>query len=283
MLPALLGTAGCDSINRDISDFMSSLSPTSPSEAARNMLDPNDPDKRREGTLLISNSTFGGVDVYVDSYRDAVTYEQNPLVKAAAIRALAKHGRPDDARLIAAQLTDENPQVQWEAARGLQRLHEPAVVPALLSALEEKSMIEIAQGEQTAPPDVRIEAAIALGQYPEDRVFQGLVAALQARELAINLAASQSLWQITGQELGSDARAWLMWYSRADGDPFANKVDYEFPVYTRDRSWYEQLAFWYQPVVEHPAPPTGLVPSTERRTYEDVDSSDPDADDQAAP
>ncbi|UCD74210.1 MAG: HEAT repeat domain-containing protein [Phycisphaerales bacterium] len=250
--------AGCATIGQDLNALGRSLVPPTPREAAQKMLNPHDPDDRREGTVLLSNSTFGGVEVYVRAYRDGVTYENDPLAKAAFVRALARHGTVDDAPLIASQLTHEHYQVRWEAAKGLQRLHNPAVVGDLLRVL----------GDDVEDADIRLEVAVALGQYAEDRVFQGLISALDARELAVNLAAEQSLRTLTGQSLGPDPRMWLAWYDAAE-EPFAGEQDYLYPTYSRRQSWLEKLAFWSSPVVEYPAPPAGLRPSTERRTYEE--------------
>jgi hypothetical protein len=269
---AVLGLAlvgGCDTISQDFNDLTRSLFPPSPSQAAQWALDPHDPDHRREGTLLLANAPFGGNPPYMKMYRDYVANEPNPLVKAVAIRALAKHGTPEDAELIAPHLEDANKQVRWEAAKALQRLHNPAVVPLLLDTLS----------DEAEDQDVRVAAAIALGQYPEDRVFQVLVEALDARELAVNDAARRSLATLTGESFGLDPRAWLVWYDEHPDDAFAGRVEYLFPTYHRRDNLLETLAFWTDRVEEQPAPPAGLRPSTERRTYED---SEPQPKDEAA-
>ena len=201
-------------------------------------------------------------------YRDYVENETNPLVKAVAIRALGRHGTPEDAKLIAARLDEESVQVRWEAVKALQRLHQPAVVPSLLDVLRRA-------GEHS---DVRVDAAVALGQYPQDRVFQGLVAALDARELAVNVAAERSLRMLTGQELGSDPRTWLNWYNAHADDPFEAGLEYLYPTYRRKESFFEKLAFWSRRNFEQPAPPIGLRPLSERRTYEDEEGEPPPAD-----
>jgi len=257
----LVGAAvlcGCETISQDLRDLAKGLMPPTPREAAEQMLNPHEPDERREGTLLIANSPFGGVDVYIRAYRDRVMHEADPLVKAVSIRALARHGMPEDAPLIAEHLEHENVQVRWEAAKGLQRLHNPEVVPDLLAALRNVN----------GNSDVRAAAADALGQYAEDRVFQGLLAALDGRDLALNRAAGKSLWTLTGQEMGLDPRAWLSWYNAVEGDPFAGRQEYLFPTYHREDTWLERLAFWTSRVEEQPAPPAGLRPGTQRRTYE---------------
>ena len=68
-----------------------------------------------------------------------------------------------------------------------------------------------------------------------------------------------------------DAGDWLAWYRQANEQQiaFAGQQEYMYPTYSRDKSWLEELTFWNQVVFEEPAPPAGLRPSTERRTYEE--------------
>ncbi len=258
---ALFG--GCDSLNEEMSGLTTPFKQTSPSEAARMAVDPTDADKRREGIILLSNAPFGGVEVYVEFYRDAVKNEREPIVKAAAIQALGRHGNPSDALLIAPLLANDSEQVRWAAAIALQRLHNPAVVPDLLRAL----------ANENEKQDVRIAAATALGQYPEDRVFQGLVGALNARELAVNEAADQSLHTLTDMEFGLDSAQWLAWYAQAakTNSAFADQQEYLYPVYQRKLHWWEKIAFWKPIVWEQPGLPAGLSDDDARRTYDDSD------------
>lgn len=261
----LWAAAGCDTIGQDLSAFTEEFMPPTPTEAARLMIDPNDPDNRRRGVLMISNSPFGGGEPYLEIYRDMAIYERDPLAKAAALAALGRHGNPNDAIIIAASLDNENPQVKWASAQALQRIHNAAVVADLLDVLRRDE-------EQT---DTRIAAAVAVGQYAQDRVFQGLVGALDDRELALNLAAVTSLQTLTGEDFGLDGRAWLAWYNNAP-EPFAGQREYLYPTYQRDATWLERLAFWSSTTFEQPAPPAGLRPEGERRTYEDDDEMKPD-------
>jgi hypothetical protein len=263
LVAALIG--GCETLSQDLGHVASTINPISPSQAARMMVDPYDADNRRAGTILISNAVFGGSEPYVKLYRDMVLNEKDPIVKATAIRALARHGEPDDALRILPNLTHDNMQVRWEAAKGLQRLHNPAAAADLLKVLS----------NEADPADVRIAAATALGQYPTDRVFQGLVAALDASELGVNLAAQQSLATLTGRSLGLDATEWLAWYNSAasHGDAFAAHGEYMYPTYVRDESLWERLAFWTSRNFEQPAPPAGLRPKSQRGTYETEDAA----------
>ncbi len=249
--------AGCETMRQDISEI--SLASTTPSEAARMMMDTTDPDNRRQGTVLIANSPFGGVDIYVTWYRDSVQSEPNPLVKAVCVSALGRHGTPEDAVPIALCLEDEQFQVRWEAAKALQRLHYPAVVPVLLATLR----------DDDEESDIRVAAAIALGQYPQDRVFQALVAALDTMQLSINEASRRSLETLTGEDHGLEPPPWLRWYNGVS-NPFAGQKQYRYPTYHREESFLEKLAFWSSRSYEEPAIPTGLEQGG-RRTYSDSD------------
>ena len=259
---AALGAGGCETLNSDLSGLTDAITQPSPGEAARWMIDPNDADKRRKGTVIIANSGLGAVPANVSWYRDRVQNERDPIVLAVSIDALARHGAPDDARIIAPQLAHEDFQVRWAAARGLQRLHHPEVLGPLLTVLRN-------DGEAT---DVRVAAALALGQYPGDRAFQGLIAALNKRELAVNRAALESLSTMTGQDFGLDSNAWTAWYEQPDIGPehaFDRGSEYLYPVYDRDVSWLERVAFWSTPKFEERSQPAGLRPDDERRTYDD--------------
>jgi hypothetical protein len=249
--------AGCSTAGQDLSEFGNSFTSVTPSEAARMMVDPYDPDSRRQGTVLIANSPFGSADAYVSVYRDRVDHETDPLVKAVSLTALGRYGAPEDAPAIAACLDDEQFQVRWEATKALQRIHNPIVVGDLLRLLRNEQ-------EQ---PDIRVSAAVGLGQYPQDRVFQGLVWALDVRELAVNEAARRSLSTLTGQDFKLDPAAWLRWYN-ATPRPFADQQEYLYPTYQRKETWLEKLAFWSSETYEEPAPPAGLR-SSQRRTYQD--------------
>lgn len=272
----LFGAGGCEALGADLEDSFNGLFPPSPTQAVVWAAD-TDPDLRRRGTLLLANAPFGGEEAYVRLYRDYAENESNPLVKSVAIRALARHGETVDAALIATQLTHDSRQVRWEAARGLQRLHDPDVSGLLLEALRDTE----------EDVQVRVSAATALGQYGTDVVFQGLVAALDEPELAINDAAQRSLRQITGADEGDDPSAWLTWYEPKQGEPgvFAEAAGYTYPTYERDPGFLEKLAFWNPPVREFPGPPRGLVPAGRRGTYDGEDGpidGEPDGSDSPA-
>ena len=150
------------------------------------------------------------------------------------------------------------------AAIALQRLHNPVVVTQLLKTLRDTSE----EGQ------VRASCATALGQYPENRVFVGLIAALQANDLAIDLSAAQSLHVLTGQVFGTDWDAWFEWGDTvivANGNIFEHKTVYEYPTYQHEARWWDRLTFWEHRIHENPDAPAGKEAS-KRSTYDDADS-----------
>jgi len=254
---ALLPLAACDSMMSDFDMLGKSFSPPTPQEAASWAVDPSDPEAQRRGLVLLGTATFGGEPTYIELYRIYVSESRDPLVKAAAIESLCRFAQPTEAKLIALQLKDAAVPVRLAAARGLQRLHNREIVDQLWTRLL----------EETEETDVRTELAIALGQYPEDSVVQALIAALDQPELCVNLAASQSLWLITGRDFGTDRTRWLEWYAlQPVAGRFRTENAYTYPTYRRDFELWDWMIFWDQPRFEVPGAPIGLAAAA-RPTY----------------
>ncbi|HMN97155.1 MAG TPA: HEAT repeat domain-containing protein [Phycisphaerales bacterium] len=267
LAPLALGAAalaGCDTLSSDFSNFFSAFNPPTPEQAAEWALDPYDAENRRRGTTLLANAPWGGSEPYLNLYRDRVATEQDPLVLAISIEALARHGTPADAPAIAAKLTNPRREVRWSAARGLQRIHNPAVIVPLAG--------RVVDLEEAA--DVRMEAAIALGQYPDDRAFQALAVALDARELSLNDAARASMTLLTGEDFGLSRVQWLRWYD-ATSTPFAGQRPFLYPTFTRPITLGDRLVFWAPVTFETPAPPAGLRDEGARGTYDEPDPRAP--------
>ena len=254
---ALVPLAACDSMMSDFDMLGKSFSPPTPQEAAGWAVDPSDPEAQHRGLVLLGTATFGGEPTYIELYRIYVTESRDPLVKAAAIESLCRFAQPTEAKLIALQLKDAAVPVRLAAARGLQRLHNREIVDQLWTRLL----------EETEETDVRTELAIALGQYPEDSVVQALIAALDQPELCVNLAASQSLWLITGRDFGTDRTRWLEWYAlQPVAGRFRAENAYTYPTYRRDFELWDWMIFWDQPRFEVPGAPIGLAAAA-RPTY----------------
>ncbi len=245
------------------------FTPTTPAMAAAWAADEYDADKRYRGTLLLANAPFGGERVYVEMYTHA-SADEDPVVRAAAIRGLALHGSPEHVPLILKQFDDPDRMLRWECARALQRLHDPAAIPAML-----KHMVEKSEDESL----VRSACADGLGQYAEPRVIDGLTAALGDRDLSVNDAALRSLRTLTGQDFGDNLREWVAWKKRTV-DLFAARRTYIYPVFQREKTWLETFVPLWVPPNEIAASPAGMdAPSvgTGAVPVEPDDATEPNA------
>ena len=227
--------------------LLAAIAPPSPGEAADMALDVEDSDRRLRGTLLLANAPWGGGDAYLSMYRDYVD-DDEPAIRAAATRALGNHGEVADAETVAERLADESPLVRVEAARALQRIHNPEVIPSMLDRLDREIEPEA---------DIRAEIADGLGQYAEFSVLQGLISSLGDRQLRVTHAARASLRTLTGQDFGFDRPAWTEWVSAAE-DPFLARAAYVYPIFDRPRRFWEYLPFVPPPPNEEAAMPLGL-------------------------
>jgi len=223
---------------------------TDPAQAAVWSIDPYDPDHRYRGTLLLANAPWANSPVYIKVFTDNVV-DEDPGVRGAAIRGLANHGSPDLAPLVIARLNDSDTGVRIEAARALQRLHHLDAVQALTNALDPETETETA---------VRAEAAEALGQYAQPGVVDALIKALDDQNLAINHATVNSLRTLTGQDFGYDRAEWAAW-NKSEPRTFAARSVYMYPVFNRDKDWYEYLPFVSPPPNEATSTPAGLQPT----------------------
>lgn len=252
---AVSALAGCSlqpGTGPNATSIVGLVTPPTPAEAAAWAADPYDSDKRQRGMLLLANAPFGGERVYLELYRARLA-DSEAAVRGVAARALAMHGQPEDAPAIAARLTEDGDElVRREAARALQRIHNAAVVPALLQASDASKEPDV---------DTRSNAARALGQYAEPRVVQALIRALQDRRLAVNKNALASLEVLTGKAFGTDAKGWVTW-STSEKNLFANRGVYEFPVFQRDPTIVEfLLPFWGPPNEQPGQRPVGMAAS----------------------
>lgn len=264
---ALTLLGGCDTISSDFEQFSDSFVPPTPAQAAQWAADPNDMENARRGTVLLASAPWGGALPYLRMYRLYAEDSRDPLLRAAAIQALGRHGDPQDAVLVARNLASPFRQVRLTAARALQRLHDPSVADTLWPRLVD--------GAEDA--DVRTEIAVALGQYPTPAVFRALVAALAQRDLAVNAAAVDSLRTMTGQDIGLDEDAWLAFFA-SSSTPFAAERVYLYPVFVRELDIWDHLMFWSPVVFERPDVPVGLKVFGARRTNDAArEAADPAA------
>lgn len=246
---ALTGLTGCSkNASADSDSVLPLFSPKTPGDWAREAVDISDPDKRRRAIAALSSASFGHEPPYVRLYRLLID-DHDPTVRAACLRALAKHGEVEDVSRVLPYLEDETKVVRWEAAKALQRLHRDDAVDPLLKRLRE---------DQDA--DVRIAAANALAQYPQPRVFEGLVGTLNDDDYGVVAQSVASLELLTGQHHGEDGGQWLDWADDADRAMFANQQAYYYPQFNRPRTLWEKVQFWKKQKPIIPQQPEGLEP-----------------------
>ena len=210
-----------------------------PADAAAWAADPYDADKRARGMAMLANAPFGGAEAYVKLYRERVTpnakgeYDASPVVATAA-RALGMHGNADDVAKIVPLARFEEPMVRLDAVRSLQRLHNRAAIPVLIERLDM---------DKESEPEIRAEAASALGQYAEERVLTSLSMSLADPSLLVNKNAHESLRTLTGNdETPADRKLWADWVKQHE-TPFAGRRDYVFPVFWREKRWLDYVPF----------------------------------------
>ncbi len=228
------------------------FTPPTPEEAARWSVDKYDADKRFRGTLLLANATFANEPVYLQLFSDN-SKDEDPGVRVAATRGLANHGSPEQIQLIIDRLKDEDVSVRIEAARALQRVHSDLAINPLLDTIDP---------EKEADAAVRAEAAAALGQYPRPTVIEKLITILDDDNLAINRNTRSSLRTMTGQDFGYDRGAWARW-NKDTKSTFAAGSVYMYPVFSRDKAWYEYIPFVPGPPNEVSSTPAGLQPTAQ--------------------
>lgn len=259
---ALVLLSGCDTLDNAFSGIQPGsegilqdlfTGPT-PAEATDMAVDEFDPDRRYRGTNLLANAPFAGEPVYIDLFI-INSADTDPSVRMASIRGLANHGDPSHVAILAESLRDPEKIVRLEAARGLQRIHNPIAIEALLIAIKEGDLDADAEPD----PQVRAEAADALGQYAENRVVRALIAALADPNFLVTSRARQSLRTLTGQDFMYNRQAWQAW-NNATQDTFAARGVYRFPGYERDRRVVEYLPFVPPPPRQAGSVPVGMPP-----------------------
>ena len=164
--------AGCGSnFKPGTESLLEGLNTTiTPGELATMAIDPYDPNNRYVGTLGLANETFANEPVYIKLFEDNLK-DPEPSVRFAAARGLGNHGDPSHVPLLVKVLSDPDRLVRMESARSLQGVHNPVSIEPLIAAMHEP---DATRPKDPSEPEaiVRAEAAIALGQYQEQKVLQ---------------------------------------------------------------------------------------------------------------
>ena len=256
----LLMLAGCNKGGGEgnwLGNLMADLAPPTPTQAALDAFDVYDADKRRRAIALLSAAPFGGEEPYLNLYRmilgresdgGMIAPDPDPTVRAVATRAVGMHGKVGDAELLVDMLDDNASFVRWEAAKGLQRVHNPVAIAALIRATLHDEDV-----------DVRMASAGALGQYAQPNVFHALVGALDDNDYAVVRAAHASLVTLTGHDEGDHtAAAWLEWAVQHRSDLFTDQQTYTYQPYVKPPGLVQKLKFWQDTPPPPRYKPTGL-------------------------
>jgi hypothetical protein len=192
MLALLL--TGCTQFKRSMDNFRGKT----PGRYARMMEDQGSPDNRRVGIAYLAEQDFAHSSFYTDRYRQIFLTDEDPLVRAMALRALTASRDATASDLYIKALADAEPLIRLEGAKALVRMPNPEATDALLKVLNgsEEDM------------DLRIAAAGALKHYPRADVARALVIVLDERAFGIAWQARRSLQRITGVDHGYDNAAW---------------------------------------------------------------------------
>ena len=245
VFPLVAAGVGCNK-NSPNRNLLEDLLPPTPGQAARQAFSV-DPDEVRKSIALLSRASFGGEEVYVRMYR-VQSDHPDATVRALCISALGIYGTVEDVPLLIRRLShDDVAGVRWEAAKALQKIHSQETVAALSRriARERDTFVE---------PDanVREASAFALGQYPEPRVFDALVGALNDTEFAVVSAARRSLNMLTGYDFGNDGTLWLIWAKRHPDQLFDQRKQYTWLPYNKPLGLVDKLQFWKKRELKDP-------------------------------
>jgi HEAT repeat protein len=195
----LLLSTGCQQIQNVTNYFRGNT----PGKAARMMEDATYPDSRRAGIAALAKQDFAHREPYTTRYRQIFQTDEDPLVRAQAIRALNVSRDIEAGDLFLKALSDPDPLVRLEGAKALNNIPNEAATDALLRLLNSPEENQ----------DVRIAAAAALRYYARRDVARALVGALDERSFGIAWQARRSLKRITGVDYAYDDAAWLEYIS----------------------------------------------------------------------
>jgi HEAT repeat protein len=190
------------------------LFPSMTANRALQLMNSANPDARRDGiAAMVTQFDPGKSPVLQARYRNVARHDQDPTVRAMAIRALSICMDKSATPIFVAGLSDDDDSVRLESAKALANLPDRAAIPALIERLNgSHPIVDGASGTPLAgieTRDVRIAAADALRFYKDLEVEHALVDALNQPEFGISWQAHQSLTAMTGKDLDYNQNAWL--------------------------------------------------------------------------
>jgi hypothetical protein len=172
-------------------------------------LESNDANRRRAAVLDYAES-IGARDAGIrKAYRVMAQFDNDPLVRAAAVRAIniTRDTDPDAGAVILKALKDGHDAVRLEAVKAIANLPQQGVAPQLIATLTDDKQ----------PLDLRIACADALRHYRSPETARALIKQLgQTANFALSWQSRRSLYLMTGKDLRYSEAAWLDYIASAD-------------------------------------------------------------------
>lgn len=173
-----------------------------PSDAERRALydrltQRENPELRRRTIVEMSTHHWGQADRYARLYAEMVTRDEDPHVRAEAVRALGRCQIAGHVDALGAALSDPDPRVRLAVARVFSE-HPRDEAPGLLA--------RAARTDENV--DVRSESAWALRHYNDPAVVQTLYECLGDGEFAVRYRAHHALVELAGVDPGPEQWHW---------------------------------------------------------------------------
>jgi hypothetical protein len=197
-----------------------------------------DGDKKRKALLALKEPLQNGgtqqqQDVVVKLLIDSALNDPQPLCRLAAIATMQHYKDPRvapaliDAYERAASFQRERPEamqtIQEQVLQALGVNGNPVAIDMLVRILKEPPVTGTAEDQQNGV-NQRIYAARALANFPQYQAAEALASVLKTEQnVALRNRATESLRNITGQELPGDAQAWEDFLHKSGEDAFAKK------------------------------------------------------------
>jgi HEAT repeat protein len=187
------------------------------------------PDQRRKGVVGLAASRDGQSEWATKVYLTVARKDSDPMVRCAALRALAPV--PDSQTVTLTLQILSNPRqtdkdarpangpVRWDAARLLHRIiredgYDPAQRGDIMITLLDRAAND-------RDRNVRLTCIDSLGYFHDAAVLTALIDILREDDYAMQHAAETSLIAMTGVTHHHDAESWRTWVTQTK-EPFAD-------------------------------------------------------------
>ena len=207
-----------DAIADQLERLYNYITGDTPFKAAKDLLDPSYPDRRRKAIIYLADHAYGRQDPYVAYIIEMARTDSDYLVRAMAIRALNRARARAAVPVFVAAMEDQQEFVRLEAAKALANIPDPSAVAALTRHLQPTYEVAVAERRENREEsnDVRVACADALRSFKDITTAQSLVRALRDQSFGVSWQARRSLMLMTGKDYRYDQAAWLTYLSGAE-------------------------------------------------------------------